>query len=175
MKNKNNIQKELKELSPFLLEHKNKFEGYDVPKNYFKSLPDEIIKQLNIVPEKTVEEKENWFVQLTQSIQYFFQPRYALAYASVALLLIAGVFFIKNIDGENPSEITAVALLNDVSDEVLNEYISANIGEFDETILTEELADNMDSPLPGLDFENDDELMDELIEGLDMEDLEELF
>lgn len=175
MKNRDEIKDELKELSPFLLKHKNEQEGYGVPKDYFKSLPDEVMNQLGITIENEREEKENWFAQLLESIQYFFQPRYALAYASVALLVMVGLYFTNKTTTDYALPIAAATILNELPDDILNEYISTNIGEFDETTLTEEIADNVEVSLPGLDLENDEELMDELIEDLDLEDLEDFF
>lgn len=173
MKNKEEIKEELKGLSPFLLEQKGKPEGFDVPKDYFNSLPDEVLGKLNARTETiAVGEKENWLDQLVKSLQYFFQPRYALAYASVALLLVGGIYYKSSGSGEQ-QVVAAAAILDGLSDEVLNEYISENIDEFDEATLSEQLAENID-PLSRLQFETSDELMDELMDGLDVEDLEDL-
>lgn len=170
MENKDELRDELKNLSVFLWEQKNKPEGFEVPKDYFKSLPDEVFAKLNERPKTAVEEKENWFGQLIKSLQYLFQPKYAFAYATVALLLVAGFYFLNN-----PSEpqIQQIAL-SDISDETLETYISENIDDFDEAILAEQLADNIERPFNELEIENDEELIDELIDDLNVEDLEDL-
>lgn len=173
MKNKEEIKEELKGLSPFLWEQKGKPEGFDVPKDYFSSLPDELLGKLSARAETiAVEEKENWLDQLIKSLQYFFQPRYALAYAAVALLLVAGIYY-KGLGSGKQQVVAAATILDELPDEVLNEYISENIDEFDEATLSEQLAENID-PLSRLQIETSDELMDELIDGLDEEDLEDL-
>ena len=174
MKNKDEIRDELKNLSPFLWEQKGKPEGFDVPGDYFKSLPDDIFAKLNEHPQTMVEEKENWLDQLLQSLQYFFQPKYALAYATVALLLIAGFYFSNDTTADGNHPIAASELLTEMPDEILDTYISENIDDFDETILAEQLVDNIERPLNDLEIENDEALMDELIDDLDMEDLEDL-
>ena len=174
MKNKDEIRDELKDLSPFLWKQKGKPEGFDVPKDYFKSLPDEVFAKLNEQPQAVVDEKENWLDQLVKSLQCFFQPKYALAYATAALLLVAGFYFLNNSNDAGTQPIAAAELLTDMPDEVLDSYISENIDEFDETILAEQVADNIERPLNNLEIENEDELMDELMDGLDVEDLEDL-
>lgn len=174
MKNKDEIRDELKDLSPFLWEQKAKPEGYDVPKDFFKSLPDEVLSKLNERPQVAAEKKEDWLEQIIQSIQYLFQPRYAMAYASVALLLVAGFYFINNVENPGNQPMAAAELLTDMPDDVLDNYISEYIDEFDETILAEQVADNIERPLNNLEIENNDELLDELMDEMEVEDLEDL-
>lgn len=175
MKNKKEIRDELESLSPFLSANKKEPEGYQVPKDYFKTLPDEVFKKLNIAPQPVITEKENWSTRFFNSLQYFFQPRLALAYATVALLIFAGLFFTKNENETTPPKMMADAILNEVPDEVLTEYIAANIDHFDETILAEQLTGNSENPLLILELENDEELIDDLMEELDTEEIETLF
>lgn len=174
MKNKEEINEELRGLSPFLWEQKGKREGFDVPKDYFNSLPDELLGKLNARTEtKVVEEKENWLDQLIRSLQYFFQPRYAFAFATVALMVVAGVYYKGSGEKQEAQVVAAATILDGLSDEVLDEYISENIDEFDEATLSDQLAENID-PSSKLEIETSDELMNELIDGLDEEDLEDL-
>ncbi len=170
MKNKKEIRDEIQGLSPFLWEQKGRQEGYEVPKDYFKSLPDEVFGKLKeqVSPQPAARE-ENWLEWMTHVLQHLFQPRYALAFATVAVLVVAGVYFTK----PNDQPTTAVALLSELPDEALNEYVSENIDEFDEETLTELMADNID-PLSRLEIESSDELIDELIDDLSEEDLEDL-
>ena len=171
MKNKEELRDELKNISPFLFEQKGKPEGFDVPKDYFKSLQVEVFEKLMERPQLVVEEKESWFDQLIKSLLYYFQPRYVMAYATVALLLFAGFYLLNTTTQPQLAE----TILDEVPDDILQAYISENIDEFEESILTAELADYSNDPLPELNLDTPDDLLfDDLIDDMDIDDLEDL-
>ncbi len=174
MKNREEIKDELKELSPFLWEQKGRPEGFEVPKDYFKSLPDEVLQKVNAGQQTVIEPKEHWWDNLMEYLQSLFQPKYALAFASVAILLIAGMVYMKKDDMQSPTPQLAEVILDQVPDDVLQDYISNNIDEFDESLLEEELTENSGEPLPEFEINDPDELMDELIDDLDISELEDL-
>ena len=175
MKNRDEIKDELEGLSPFLWKQKEKPDGFEVPKDYFKSLPDEVLKKMNVGQKVEHTPKINWWENLMEYFQPLFQPKYTLAIASFTLLMVAGIFYMKN-DSTEPhtQQLLAEAILDQVPDDILQDYISNNIDDFDESILKEELTENSEDPLPEFEINDPDELMDELIDELDISELEEL-
>ena len=175
MKSKENLTDELKKISPFLFTKKGEPEGFIVPNDYFQSLSDEVLDKLTESRQTLIEKRENWFEQPLTACQFYFQPRYVLAYAFVVLLLFAGHYFLNDTDNNDIVQPQlADAILNEVSDEILQAYIFENIDEFDESMLTDELADHSNEPLPELKLDISDELMDELIDDMEIDDLKDL-
>ncbi|HFA51269.1 MAG TPA: hypothetical protein ENJ95_19830 [Bacteroidetes bacterium] len=171
MKNKNGLKDELRAISPLLSRLKEGKEGYQVPNDYFKSLPDEVWQKVAPEQAEAVEPTYSRQSRLTTFLQNFFRPKYALALASVALLLVAGFYFMNN---ENAATLPPAVALEEISDEALDTYINDNIEDFDEALLEEQLAGKIGGPLPGLDLENSEGYYDEIIDELDIEDIEDL-
>ena len=176
-KNTDNLKDELRGLSPFLWEQKRQPEGYKVPGDYFRSLADEIIKRPELKPARrqTQPEKSTWWETWAAALHSLRQPRYALAFATVALLLVAGIYYCP--PPVATSSLMTKVTLDEVPGEVLEGYISENIDEFEEELLSEELTrstNNAALPKPELHL-TDDELIDELIQNLNIDDIEELF
>lgn len=176
MKNSDELREEL-EGSPFLQKMKSKGEGFKVPANYFKNLPDEVWKQVKPVAPP----KESWLDRVELFLQNLWQPRYALALAAVAAVVVAAVCFFKEKTPESASQPIAAVRLEDISDEELNAYVSNNIGDFDRTLFTEnDLAEQEAEPQPQPpdpakpNLEEMEEYLDEVIDEIDVEDLEEL-
>lgn len=172
MRNKDELKKELEELSPFLFEQKTAGEGYRVPKDYFKDLSDEILLQVK-QPVPVTEQQPGWLEQTILAIQYLFQPRFALAYACLALL-IAATFFLGNDADSIQQQIAATNLLVEVPDDLLDSYVTLNIDEFDENILTEQLSLSEEEPLPNSSLDQTTDDLNDLIDDLSIEDLEDL-
>ncbi len=171
MKNNDKIKEELERLSPFLLRQKDKPEGFEVPKDYFKSLPDFVLEKVAEKPAFTQEQSPNWLDNLTVLFQSFFQPRYVLAVASVALLLVAGIYFSSSSETNQP---LAEAILGELSDDVLHSYVSDNIVEFELSLFEEQLAGNFGESFPTPELDGEEELLDELLDDLSIEELEDL-
>ncbi|MFT5912322.1 MAG: hypothetical protein ACI9XO_003855 [Paraglaciecola sp.] len=166
-KDKDILDNELREIAPFLSKMKNKGTGFDVPKDYFKKLPDEIFAQLAIdnqgVASKAAH-KTSWLSNIFEKLNWLLQPRPTMAFASVLTLILAGLFLLNQPD--NPSESIA---LSDISLEELETYLDTHIDEFDAEILVqgdENLLQN------GIEKEDDmDAYFEEIIEETDLEDL----
>lgn len=120
MKKDDNIQDELKELSPLLSKLRQEDEGYKVPHLYFESLQDKVLRQVNEVPQKA-----GLFAR------FGWRRNLAVA-ASVAVLLLAGIFLL------NKSDDTQVADLENISTEVLAMYLDENADNLDLDILIED-------------------------------------
>lgn len=169
------VQKELQELSPLLAQIRERQAGFSVPENYFQDLTGEIL-QKTIAPETKTKGKSNGRLRsLRAGLPNFWQPRYAMAMAAaLALLIIAGVLWLRPAAGDRSAEMA----WSDLSVEEMTRYVQANIQEFDlETLV--EIAPEMEtqSILRGTEIEPDvlDNYLEEIIEDVDIEELEKLF
>lgn len=167
MKEINNLEEELREVAPFLSKMKKEGDGFTIPKNYFSNLADEIIEQVSIDNQEVVVAKvanRNWLADILNSLNWLLQPRPAMAFGSLLLLVFAG-FFLMNLPTESEKSIS----LSDISLEELEIYFEENMEEYDTEILVEgneKLLEN------GLENENDlDRYFDEIIEESELEDL----
>lgn len=120
MKKDHNIQDELQELSPLLAGLKQQEEGYKVPHLYFESLQDKVLRQVNEVPQEAgLFARFGWMRNLAMA-------------ASVAVLLLVGVFLLQHSEG------TQVADLEHVSTDVLAMYLDENVEDWDWDLLVED-------------------------------------
>ena len=156
-----NIHDELRNIAPELSKMKSS-EGYSVPPVYFKELQDKVMGKIQNEQKAPA---GSWF---SEFVEHFFTPRYALALATVALIIVAGVV-LKN--GGNETSMFASISVDDAY-----EYVYNNIDEYETvdlyTLTDTEYADNV------LDDFSNEELnyaIDALLEDIDSESLEELF
>jgi len=165
MKKKNEIKDELKGLSPFLSEIK-KENAFKVPKDYFKTLPDDVLKQVQVTSNTTEQSttQSSWLDWLIENIAVLFQPKYAVGFATALILIVASVYFFQNptddLDGSAQ----------------LSEYVEENIDEFDVEMLWEASVFEGDENYID-ETENDagfEEDLEELINDLDDNELEML-
>lgn len=184
MKNNDELKDEL-DNSPFLKKMKEQpGEGFKVPKNYFKHLPDEVMRKAK-QPEFATAPLPTWVERLEQFVVGLFQPRYALAFAAVLALVVAGVHFFGKNEGEAMQPIASVQL-SDISDDELFAYVSENIHDFDHDLVAaatgSELPEVKPKAKPSLpktsapkpELEEMEEYLDEVIDEVDVEDLEDL-
>lgn len=183
--NDNELRDELDDL-PFLKKMKEQPSGLQLPKNYFKHLPDEVLRKAK-EPVVAPAPQPSWLERVEQSLTSLLQPRYALAFASVLALMVAGIWFINKGISETEQPLAAVQL-QDISDEELFSYVSDNIGEFDHDLVLETAGPELPEIKPQLkakpslpktsapkpEVEEMEEYIDEVIEDIDVEDLEEL-
>ncbi len=181
MENKKAIQEELEELSPLLASLKKEEKQWeDVPVNYFDNLEDEVWNKIT-PPQKEVNtattHSASWPDQIIVFIQSLFQPSYALALASV-VVLIAAFFWLQTNTSENSDQMAdgSEIEIQELALEDIQMYVDANIDDIEESDLYEILDENV--TLDGL-FQNSedadlDEYLDELLEDTDLETLEEL-
>ncbi len=164
MKKKDEIREELNELSPLLARMK-KENSFKVPRNYFESLPDKVMEQVCPQPQTQQAPQIGWLDRLLENLAVLLQPRYAVGLATIAILIVAGVFYLQKPGVDQPGGF----------DSPLAQYISDNIDEFDAEMIYELTA----SGLNGNDTFDEttdpsDEYLDEYIDELDDSDLEEL-
>jgi hypothetical protein len=168
------VQKELQELSPFLAQMRKQDAGFTVPENYFKDLTGEILQKTIATETKLKGTSNGRLWDFLSSLQIPWQPRYAMAMAALALLIIAGLVWLRPTAGDHSLDIA----WSDLSVEEMTGYVQANIQEFDlETLV--EVAPDMEtqSILRGTEIEPDflDNYLEEIIDDVDIEELEEFF
>lgn len=170
MSEKENIKTELEDLAPTLakLKAENLGTGFQVPPNYFRQLTTDILAEVqpsSPVPSVT------WYDRLIRQLSTLLQARPALALASVVVLILAGMWFLRT-NSLSSNDVPGLALNN----EELEAYVLAHIEDFDTDLLidiytaeeegkTEEI---MESPLL-------EENLDNLLLEMDEEEFESLF
>lgn len=174
MKNKNELRDELEELSPFLAKQWEQGEGFKVPKDYFRSLPEEVLKKVREEQPTVAEPQRNWLDDLAMFFQSLLQPRYAVAIASVAVLVIAGVLLFDGTD-QVGVDVPQIASVEEIPDEALENYLTENIDDFSTDLLEEHFAEGNMGHLPGLELEDMEQYLDDALDDMDLDDLEELF
>lgn len=185
MKNSDELRDELND-SPFLKKMKEQpSEGFQVPKHYFKHLPNEVMRQVKQPAPSPVPSGTSWLEQLEQFVMGLFKPRFALALATVLVLVVAGVVFFRDSGAEGPQPIAAVRL-EDIPDEELLAYLDDHIRDFDGDLVQEAsvhtLPEVPEKPkavapktsVPKPELEAMEEYIDEVIDEIDVEDLEEM-
>ncbi len=185
MKNSDELRNELND-SPFLKKMKEQpSRDFQVPKHYFKHLPDEVMRQVGQPAPAPVPSGPSWLEQLERFVMGLFQPRFALALASVLVLVVAGVLFFRE-SGAEALQSVATVRLADIPDEELLAYLDDNIRDFDGDLVQEAsvhtlpevpekpkaTAPKTSAPKPEL--EEMEDYIDEVIDEIDVEDLEEL-
>lgn len=150
--------------------------AFTVPKNYFESLPDLVLERVTpkpatetVAPPAPAAPQSSWIDDLINSVALLFQPRYALRLATVAILLVGGLFFMQQqgtVDGGlAEAEVDLLEeygiSLDDLNDDDLALLLD---GETEETSLDN--LDDLDESLLDEMLENLDELSDEDLEGL---------
>ena len=179
MENRDDIQKELSELSPLLSKLKMQLPSTQAPENYFDHLPDQVWERLQEQVRKTPAEvrvaRGAWWKQWIQGLQILLQPQYALTLASVAVLVVAAFFFFRpKADTDIPTPLAALT-----AEDAAN-YVVGHIDEFDLSLLVEATeftptqveSPTLQKPAPG--DTSLDNYLEEIIDDIDIEDLENL-
>ena len=178
MKEQDDIRKELEQLSPFLREMKDRKEGFKAPVGYFKELPDEVWQRLKPVAPA----QPSWQERLDAFLVSLWQPRFALAFASGALLVVAAWWLLQRNDAAPATPQIAAVQLSDITEEDLLTYVTQHIADFDNQLILEshgfDQQETAPKPIPKLlpkpTAEEAEEYLDEMIEDIDVEDLEAL-
>lgn len=153
---KEEIKKELEELSPFLSNLPKK-ENFELPFNYFESLQDKVIDKANPI----IEQKISWVDKLINRV---FNKRMAIGIVT-SVLLISGFWFFSKRDTSLPNYET---IAKEITAEAFNEYIIEEIDDF-----TLETLQEMDIDF-SVSFDEIDSIDDELLDKIldDFEDFE---
>ncbi len=174
MNRKNEIKKELEEISPLLSELEKEKSGFRVPDNYFKEMQNEVFLNLRTAPE--TEKPAPSFIQkiITESLrtlELLTQPRYALRLAGFALIVTVGVIIFQKLG--NPVE---QEYLVGISAEDAMDYVTANIDdfEFEDVLEVAQVSPDELYAIPESSDELIEEYIDEIIDDFEIEELEEM-
>jgi hypothetical protein len=170
---KEDIQEELRDISPFLagLERKDPFKA---PKYYFDTLADKVLEQAQPQVVTTPPQyltRPNLFIRLGHAISHLLRPPVAIAMASITLILAVGGWFMYQ--SNNTKQQLAQT---EVSSEDIHQYIQEHIADFDDELLLndEKLAfDTEGGALHKTDM-NDADIEEYLINNIGEKDLEAL-
>ena len=131
---KEELKKELEELSPFLLEMKEKPESLSVPNHFFNNMRLDIMNKVKaeentvVLQEKPI--RESWLLRLKMQLKNVLQPNITLGFASIfAIAILSFLFISKNTTTSLSDNCTSMAC---VSDEETSQYVEENINDFDE-------------------------------------------
>ena len=163
-----NIQEELQELAPNLAKLREVEKPLEVPVHYFDQLSTDLLEKVRKEQSSTSTTKDfqPFWEKLLQTL---LQPKYAMAFAGVAILII-GLFLFSTNNIETPHH--AITL----SDQEISNYIELHIDDFDLNLLAEESSiDEEGSELfieeGYLEDDEVDNYFDELLDEVDLEDL----
>ncbi len=175
MNEKDNIRDELKLLAPKLTSLHGKNEGFSVPKDYFKNLPDELIERIR--QDMPDQPEVHWYDKLLNLSSTFIKPRYALALAAVLVLITVGIWFLTNPGATQTA--APLVQIEEISDEALFTYVSDNIRDFDRDLLVSQSVKEGEEvkPLQQITKPSTEEMeqyLDGIIDDLDMDDLQEI-
>lgn len=173
MKKDKDIQQELEVLSPLLFNMKKEetIQPFQVPEDFFSNLPDRVLEQT--VTEQVSKPKpqafQTWWKTLQNYLDVLFQPRYAVGFATIALLMVAAFY----LTSEESMKADMIAL-EDLSSEEIDTYISQNIEEFQEELLEGEAETALFQSETSLDVEDAEleEYLDDVLEEVDVNTLE---
>ncbi len=142
---KENIDKELEQLSPLLHEMRKKSEGFQVPEGYFAQLQANVLEQIKgetppimaqtPIP-SAVQQKSSWWTQLMEQIDWLLQPRYAVGFASIIFLMAAGWFLLKPSNSDNCNELACVP------EDEIQQFLEENMDEIETEQLWKMMVEN---------------------------------
>jgi len=170
MKEKNKIEEELNELSPFLSKFK-KENSFQVPPNYFEQMQREVLAKTKQL-EEGKQASNSWFEHLIDQFNQLLQPKFALALTGVAALAIF-VFF-RLSPNETPLQELNLA---EISSEAMQNYLADNLDKIDDEMLLEmsdDLSENYFAPTMDYPEEEVEMILDDLINDIDDKALEDL-
>ncbi|MDO8366614.1 MAG: hypothetical protein Q7T20_07460 [Saprospiraceae bacterium] len=123
---KENLDDELKAISPFLKEMKGKGDSFKVPEGYFEDLEDAVFARLESSgglrrPKIKAAKRPGLFAA-------FIRPPAAMAYAAAMALILAAVWFIRQ-DVASVQEVPHFS--TELTEDDLESYVLENLHEFD--------------------------------------------
>lgn len=159
------MKKHDEDIPEFLRELKHD-KPFATPPNYFRNMQDEVMTRIG--NENAASVNVSLWEQLVQSIQgAWLRP--AMAFGAVAVLIVAS--FILSGDRQGGE----LALSEEFSQEQLEQYLLANLDEFDEAYLYQEEITAIDWIEETEISEESEEIWEGLLDDLDEQTLQEIF
>lgn len=169
------VNQELEQLSPLLARIKPELPDAEPPARYFVDMQESVLRKARqeaLARPKAGAGIMAWLQQLALWFRPLQQPRYAMAFATLALVIAAAVWILVP---RHQADLMADANETLTQDEILA-YIETNIEDFDTYLLLAALDDNslMEVAPTGLDEKAREDLLDAILKELDASMLEEL-
>ncbi|HNL38175.1 MAG TPA: hypothetical protein PKL15_03325 [Saprospiraceae bacterium] len=144
-KDKELLDQELRDLSPFLRDMRGKDDGFRIPENYFESLEDDVFTQIDALGARRKVNGAKNRTTLLNWLGALWQPRIALALGSLTLVAVAAWWWLKPQPAAAP-EVLPIANI-ELTPEELEAYVLENVTDFEPeqlaalAVLEEEPAD----------------------------------
>ncbi|MCC7507286.1 MAG: hypothetical protein IT259_18415 [Saprospiraceae bacterium] len=130
-KDQSSIDRELRELSPFLHDLRSKEDGFHLPENYFDGLEEQVFQQIDALgarrkPVRTTTARTGFW----NSLAWLWQPRVAIAFS----ILLVAAFAVWWMWQPKPSVIeTNIPLASQIelTPEELEAYVMENVNDFE--------------------------------------------
>lgn len=170
MSERENILNELKDIAPELVKFKEEQPGpgFEVPPRYFNDLKQVLMQEIQLEKkQKTIDGPTLWWQTFLQGLQNILQPKPALALATVALLIAAGIWFSQP-DQDLDQAGNEMAL----NDDDLEAYVLANIDDFETDVLIDMYAETFPEETEEPVTEDN---LEEVLQEMDDEDFEDLW
>jgi glutaredoxin 2 len=116
-----------------------KGQSFKTPKFYFDNLADRVIEKTQPVAPPQYQATKSIFSQIEEWVSVLMQPRWAMAMASVVILAVGSWFYLKK------ETIQTNETLTEITNDDIQEYIEANIEDFDENLLAENASNTPDT------------------------------
>jgi hypothetical protein len=154
------VRAELEHVAPHLSQMKPE-DGFNVPHNYFQTLPDQVLQRIS-EQQDAIPTWQIWWGRVRS------QPGLTMALAGAAVLLVAGIWFFGPQSQPDP--------LGSITDEEALQYVIANVDEFtSEDLLTLDGALRMDAATIQITEENLDEILEDVFLNSHEVFIEDLF
>ena len=167
MNDKEKTNEELKDF-PFLRDLKEQEEGFELPFNYFTDLSEEVMNKIHS-KSSTHWDWSNWPRYWLEQLMF---PHFALKLATLTGVVVT--LFVLLLPKNNQTNLVAE---KELSSEVIQKYVLANLEEFDTDLFTnlldetDENQELLEESLPPTEL---DQMLEEIIDDIDISDLEEL-
>lgn len=171
------VKEELRALSPFLSQLKEKPVPFRIPEDYFEKMQQEVFSKIHSEalapktsePTNIVRRFNSWI----SSLSWLFQPKLAVAFASVLILAVASYLaFFDESGAAMPKEFA------DLSTTEVSAYVDKNLDKFDDDELSENIALSEDAsilPDENIGKEEINRYLDDVLDDIAPEELEDLF
>lgn len=181
-KENSNESDELRDIAPFLsdLKKQNRKEPFSTPQFYFDNLADRVLAQTQhpLSIQQAPSAQKGALGQLLEKIsQTLWQPRLAMAFGAVLIMVCAGSFWFFNTKTNARQTNDMAIVLSDLTQEEVSEYVNENIDDFDDELFIEtkgEYTVTTDAK-PIFKIEDDaaiEEYLNDNIDGVQENDLE---
>ena len=175
MKKQDNLKDELREVSPFLHDLKQKDDGFRLPENYFEQMESDFFKNIDAIGARRMPQKTapaGWWAWLAQ----FWQPRLAWALAGILVLAVAGWWHFGKPTAATDTQMAIVPTV-DLTEEDAEAFVMANAHEFEPAQLAPENPEELPHYLQESPYQDTDitpKEIEHLLEEMSDEELEEL-